>query len=443
MSALGDFLCAVGAELGRSPEQMAPLIKKLEDEWYDSVESLESITVEKWKDLGFPQRLVDAIRYRQTPPALISVIPPVREPPLITTAVSPSPAETSSWQVELAPPTLDEPVNIMALLESLRSQCESLTVYVECLCTFAKIVGNILSDPYEAKFRQVNIHSKKYIVGNYSSGTALMEASGFDTNGICRIVYLSRVSDLFQSVGDAIEATGLAKRPQLVGGGFNPFQSSFVSSGDTFGMSDARRLVQAQDVSQTSTESTVPKVLPKLVRTEPNLPVGKPSGSFFSKLKKSKQKPLVEKPNDTCVPEEEADDTRVLLANLKQIVSLSESAQKFQSRVKILQAKSAKITSYPVSTVRVAFVDNCYLELIMGANEQIANVYKEIIACMREPHASDSLWVLTVTPPLRKLDRGSRQTLRLEDFVPSVTMRMMKDGKQCAAKDVLASRYLE
>ncbi len=45
----GRFLISVGAELGRTPEQMEPIIKRLvEDEWYDSIESLQRLTDDQW-----------------------------------------------------------------------------------------------------------------------------------------------------------------------------------------------------------------------------------------------------------------------------------------------------------------------------------------------------------------------------------------------------------
>eukprot|EP00392_Amoebophrya_sp_AT5.2_P002014 g2019.t1 len=57
---LRDFMYEVGRELNRSPEQMEPVLAKLEDQWYDSVESL--CQIQDWSSLGLPQRLVDVLR---------------------------------------------------------------------------------------------------------------------------------------------------------------------------------------------------------------------------------------------------------------------------------------------------------------------------------------------------------------------------------------------
>lgn len=64
MTEVRNLLLDIGASLGRTPEQMQPLITKLEDQWYDSLESLRGIQESQWAALGLPQRLVDEIKKR-------------------------------------------------------------------------------------------------------------------------------------------------------------------------------------------------------------------------------------------------------------------------------------------------------------------------------------------------------------------------------------------
>lgn len=60
-----EFLLDVGAEIGRSAEQLQPFISRIVDEeWYDTVEALRAISAERWSSMHIPGRFVDAINRR-------------------------------------------------------------------------------------------------------------------------------------------------------------------------------------------------------------------------------------------------------------------------------------------------------------------------------------------------------------------------------------------
>ena len=51
------------AELGRTEEQMQPFVKKIvEEEWYETLESLREVSDAQWKQWGVPRRLSDKLK---------------------------------------------------------------------------------------------------------------------------------------------------------------------------------------------------------------------------------------------------------------------------------------------------------------------------------------------------------------------------------------------
>lgn len=61
---LDQFMDLIATDLGKSKSEIAPYTKKLKDEWFTTVDSLQYITDEKWAAMGFPNGLVSAIRNR-------------------------------------------------------------------------------------------------------------------------------------------------------------------------------------------------------------------------------------------------------------------------------------------------------------------------------------------------------------------------------------------
>ena len=62
MSEVEQLLVEIGKGMGRSAEQMKPFVTKLEEQWYDTKDSLKGIDDDTWKTLGLPARLIDEIK---------------------------------------------------------------------------------------------------------------------------------------------------------------------------------------------------------------------------------------------------------------------------------------------------------------------------------------------------------------------------------------------
>lgn len=60
---LTEFINRVGARLKKKPDAMKPFLQTLQDNWYDSVDSLKDINDDTWSTvLKFPSRLVSEIK---------------------------------------------------------------------------------------------------------------------------------------------------------------------------------------------------------------------------------------------------------------------------------------------------------------------------------------------------------------------------------------------
>lgn len=54
MDAVRRTLCQVGEKLGRSPEQVAPYVLVLEENWFDTLQSLQKLNEDDLTNIGFP-----------------------------------------------------------------------------------------------------------------------------------------------------------------------------------------------------------------------------------------------------------------------------------------------------------------------------------------------------------------------------------------------------
>jgi hypothetical protein len=137
----------------------------------------------------------------------------------------------------------------------------------------------------------------------------------------------------------------------------------------------------------------------------------------------------------------DTDDTSLLLANMRSIAAAGESAQKFKSRERIELERLRARQQYKSTKIRILFSDKTALELVVSVGETISGLYQILCNCMNEGMKKSQEWYLTVSPPMRRLDRKSRNTMLSEEFVPSVVMRLMMNGSQCTSGQVLNSDF--
>lgn len=437
-SEVGKLLVEVGETLGRTPAQMEPIIRKLvEEEWFDTLESLRGITKDQWAKLALPARLVESIKARlgsdDTPPALTPIAPPESSKRVVDSTSPPLP-------VEIAPTSLNDTLSIpvAVLIDAISAEIRTVTsfddsaedgeskdAFIECLQTLAKIVANILPDPENPKYRQLRATNPKFQqhVGRWTSALGLLKAAGFELENDtykCAIVYISRFTDIQYEIGRALSKLGV--EPARTPSAFNPFKSSITNAGDTFGAPRGNVLAEreqevealrreAEEKSQSANFRGQPLERPRLVRLD-----GAPTRSTFLDMST------------------EDEDRMILLSSMRSIAAAGENASKFRSREKIQLEKLKSRQVFSSTKVRVIFGDKAALELVVSPGETVQGLYAIVSGCMEDVSGE---WVLTVSPPARKLERSSLKTMTEEQFVPSVVVRMMLNGKLCCSRDVI------
>jgi len=443
---VGKLLLSIGASLGRSPAAMEQFVRRIVvDGWYDTIESLKNLSDDQWSRFQLPHRLEELLKQKiqdeSNTPELVAIPGPstAASAAVIAAASTSSRVPESGFKVEIAPAQLNDALSIpvSVLVESIRDEIHSVVsespeIFVhECLHLISRIVGNILSDPYNAKYRRVKIDNAKFsqFVARWTSAGDLLKACGFEQDGdtvVCRTVYISRFTDVMKILSESLGGSVMIPNTSA----FNPFKSSITNAGDTFGVPQGR-LAEERIAELDAVRSEMDQLRSELSKANGT---GRPL-----------EPPVLVSVDTKFEPSSASDsmeDTSLLLANMKSIAAAGESAQKFKSREKLELEKLRNRKQFTKSTVRILFADKVALEFVVSANETVCGVYGIVASCLNEPMKRSNEWVLTVSPPLKKLDRSSKATMVQEEFAPSVVMRMMKDGKLCVSTHVLSNTYI-
>ena len=447
---VGKLLSSIGASLGRSPAAMDQFVQRIVvDGWYDSLESLENLSDDQWARFQLPHRLEELLKQKihESRAQLPNLVPIssgqiVHTSPAAIAASSsvPPPPDKDQFKVDLAPSeiqnTLSIPVSV--LIESIRDEIFSVVpdspelMVKECVRLIARIVGNILSDVENVKYRRVKLDNPKFsqFVGRWVSANDLLKAIGFENDNdsiVCKTVYISRFTDVMESLAESVGDGSI-----VVPNSFNPFKSSITNAGDTFGVPRGR-LAEERNAELDAVKSEVDQLRSEL---------GKATGTGRP-LEPPRLVGLDTKFEATSSSTDQAnEDTSLLLANMKSIAAAGESAQKFKSREKLELEKLRTRKQFTKTTIRILFADKFALEIIVSVGETIEGIYGIVASCLNEPMRRSTEWVLTVSPPLKRLSRTSKATMLQEEFVPSIVMRMMRDGNLCVSTHVLSNSYI-
>jgi hypothetical protein len=437
---VGRFIVETAVGLGRTPAQVEPVVKKLvEEEWFDTIESLNAISDDHWARLGVPSRLVDALKTRlnEQVPELKPIIPPSSSSNVVIMA-------------EIAPADMNDSmlaIPASVLVESVRQEIKETVCYDESLADDAwkdtlreslrildTIVGNVLKDTSNIKYRQIRATNSKFQkhIGRWSSAMNLLKALGFKVDNtdtwVCTTMYVSRFTDVKTELERSLTELGVVVESTA----FNPFKASIINAGDTFGVPSSRTIAER--------EAEISKL-----REEAALLQRAGSGALGSPVERPRFLCLgaaVRRNTFLDMEEETEEDRTLLLSNLRSIAAAGESSQKFKSREKIELERIRARQVYSSTKVRIVFSDKTALELIVLPKETVGGLYRIVDECLKEKYRNSAEWTLTISPPMRKLSRKSKTTMIEEGFVPSVIMRMMMDGQQCAGNIVVRDEYL-
>ena len=415
---VGRLLITIGAELGRTPEQMAPIVKRVvEEEWYDTLDSLRALSDDQWNKLSLPTRLVEKLRERllnaSEPPALVPI-------PIAVDTAPQSIQDAPSIPVSLVVDALEEEIPAELITESVR--------------TLERIVRNVLAEPNNPKYRQLKADNPKIQeqVSRWHSGVQLLNFLGFrleNNTYKCETIYIGRFHDAHRELVDLLSTLDPNFDPATVqnpSSSFNPFKATFTNAGDTFGVPKGSTMEERDaEMAKLRKEAEEAKArIPAargLALEPPKLVSIGNSGSSASSSESASQE----------------DDASLLLASLRSIAAAGESAQQFRSREKQELERIKNRQVFHATKVRIMFLDRKALEINVSAGETVSGLHRIVSECMKTQLRTSNSWSLMITPPPRILERSSKKTMTEEGFVPSVSLRLTMNGKQCNSFDVL------
>ena len=64
-----DLIDSIAVEMKKKPEDFQKFVDILEENFLDTVESLQDVTDEQWKDMGIPVGLINKIKKKIAQPA--------------------------------------------------------------------------------------------------------------------------------------------------------------------------------------------------------------------------------------------------------------------------------------------------------------------------------------------------------------------------------------
>ncbi|CAD7948173.1 unnamed protein product [Amoebophrya sp. A120] len=456
MSEVRRFLLDLGREMGRTEQQMEPMIAKLEDQWYDTLDSLRAVT--DWSALGLPQRLVDTMKERLgvgsagaavvvtgTSPASSSrgpmqaggpaqpgkgISPPraaaqQQQPP-------PSKANASSW--DLAPEEIAfQGVDVEAVAARLMSLASGEELST-CVMTLVKLLDAVLKSPQDESKRSINLGNENFHkrVGRFPAAVEFLEGVGFrrDPSGskiVMEKAYISRLTDARQILAQVSSRNGLQIQLPPIPMNFNPFVSSVsTTAGSSAGgpqgraaekrtqeaaqlqeeLSRKRQQLEAMDKPDNSVDDSVPRFLlgpPKLCWTQD-------LGSLKDAIRDSALDFVGEDENDE-------DIVRDLVRGMQ-----GTGAGQFKAREKSELAEFQRKKVYQVVLIRVLFPNKMILEIKCKPNETVRALYAKVGSVLQLQPDTD--FYLYDTPPIRKLTVQSRKTLAAEGLAPGSNLHL-------------------
>ena len=179
------LILSIAEEMNKTPLQMERFITALEDNFLDSVDSLKDLTDDNYKDMGFPIGLVNKIKKRLSDGGSSQAQQPAASM-INTTSAAGEETKEEEKRPDVQPLTVSE--KAMICLDILQESDIKETDPVEkkakvklVVSTLFKVISNILTSPFEPKFRKLPRHSnsvKEKILAN-PSAINFLKIAGF------------------------------------------------------------------------------------------------------------------------------------------------------------------------------------------------------------------------------------------------------------------------
>ena len=369
-----DLMALIAAEERIPLERMQSITKKLQDEWFDTLASMQHLSIEDFQKMGIPTRISAAItrKFPSTPPA---------------------------------PPSVD-------LLESLYRSIPDPSDLTNCVQTCQVILNNILMHPTDSRLWEIKLNNRKFAekVGRFPLAVAFLEQSGFRKDEIALKITnidFDRLKKALEELNSfALRLNIPAKTPEIPPEvPFNPYKSVIISINSEVPRLTSREhdpaifTSQLQALAQAKEavirQEAVPRN-PVIYHLPPDLQV---KSEDFEAI-----------PEDVITPEEE----NLMLRNMQSILRMNEENSKFQNRRKRQLELETRRKVYAKVTVRVKFPDSVLLQGSFSALETNVDLYQFVQTMLRDQNRR---FYLYMTPPKVRI-KPVRQE-KLEAMAPA------------------------
>jgi len=149
-----ELISSITKRLGKSPETVEPLIKKLEDDWFDTVNSLKKLTDKDWDTYPVPQRLLLEIKLILN----ASITIPVVETKIEKDDITNEKVIEEDKSVVLNSEEMKEDSETWEnVIEKITEEIQFVSVIVETANLLYKIVKNIIDVPEDKLKRRLRL----------------------------------------------------------------------------------------------------------------------------------------------------------------------------------------------------------------------------------------------------------------------------------------------
>ncbi len=156
-----DFFMQLAKEIKRDPKSFEPFIKKLEDEWFDTVSALKLATPAKLTELGIPARLQIEIQNRlggaeeqkaAPVPQQAFVSPPVQPAPV------PEPFTEPKMEHVKTKPKAQSEWELMLMI--MRDEIPVPSDHQKGVNILKTVISNLIEYPGEKKYRTIRLSNE-------------------------------------------------------------------------------------------------------------------------------------------------------------------------------------------------------------------------------------------------------------------------------------------
>ena len=428
MASSEAFLLQLATEENIPAERIRPIIDRLNQEWYDSAESLRQLSTEAMVGLGIPLRLANLIQTRLARPEPVSG--PVSRPEQVYAPVS--------------RPILHKGEALAALV-SAGIEDEGEAGLVECITTLQTIVLNLLRFPQEDKYKRIRLSNAAITkkIGRFPEAIRFLQASGFNADGDSLLLGTYSESGLRESLSElntVAENLGFPSMDVDPPSSFNPYQAQVSSTNPDLprivsAENDPKLIAERMELLRKQREEAIKQME---VNRNPQVMQISETGNLkevLRRLEMMESERLAAKygvgytvSGGRVLGSAEEDEE---LGAAQALIRENEENSKFHSKRKVQLNRFERQKSYGTVTIRVRFPDRYLLQGSFSSLESTQSVYAYVSQYLVTP---DRPFALYVAPPKQVIESSAKRTLA--EFAPATLFNFSwKDRSETGPSD--------